>query len=78
LGFNLLYMQKYIKVSVEKMIPTEEGKYIVFTKTQMGNINVIEVSFHSTVKNDVVIPHWGCNNQIVTHWLVPHLRHLKK
>lgn len=57
------------KISVDEELPTEEGKYIVFTKTGFGNINVIEITYHEREKKGKMIPVWGCNNQIVTHWL---------
>jgi hypothetical protein len=56
---------QFSKVSVDIETPSEEGKYIVFTKTGMGNQNVLEIAFH--IKSGKT--HWGCNNQIVTHWL---------
>lgn len=66
MGLNCLEMEeKFVKKSVDTELPTEDGKYIVFTKTGMGNVNIIEILFD--VKNNK--PHWGCNNQIVTHWL---------
>jgi hypothetical protein len=57
--------EKFAKVSVIDEVPTENGKYIVFTKTGMGNVNVLETTVHIKGK-DV---HWTCNNQKVTHWL---------
>lgn len=66
--------QRYVKVSVEDELPKKEGKYIVFTKTTMGNGNVLNVSYHSREKKGVKIPNWGCTNQIVTHWLKPYKR----
>jgi len=57
------------KISVDEELPTEEGRYIVFTKTPMGNGNTFEITYHEREKKGVKIPVWGCNNQIVTHWL---------
>ncbi len=54
------------KVSVEKEIPKESGKYIVFTKTGYGNENVIKTNFNPKGKAE---SKWGCNSQTVTHWL---------
>lgn len=54
----------YKKISVDDEIPSE-GKYIVFTRTPFGNVNVFECSLKFNSKK----PSWGCNNQIVTHWL---------
>ena len=70
MGFNCLEMKLefdtyLLKKLVMVELPKEDGKYIVFTKTSMGNVNILEISFH--MKDNK--PHWGCNNQIVTHWL---------
>ena len=62
--------QRFVKINVEKALPTEDGKYIVFTKTKMGNGNIFECRYHN--KNGK--PHWGCTNQIVTHWLNSYTR----
>lgn len=40
--------------------PDKPGKYIVRTKTQMGN-NRFDCEWTGK--------HWSCNNQIVTEWL---------
>jgi len=56
----------FVKVSVDDELPKEDGKYIVFTKTPMGNGNILPCSVHFDKKGKA---HWGCNNQIVTHWL---------
>lgn len=52
--------------STKDSLPEKDGKYIVFTKTPFGNVNKFETNFHYGKKNKGV---WGCNNQIVTHWL---------
>jgi len=59
----------FVKKSIEDELPTEEGRYIVFTVTGFGNKNTFEVSYHEREKKGVKLPVWGCNNQIVTHWL---------
>ena len=56
----------FVKVSVDDELPKEDGKYIVFTKTPMGNVNIFQCSVHFDKKGRA---NWGCNNQIVTHWL---------
>lgn len=45
----------------DKKNPPKAGKYIVKTRTQMGNINRFESTFSGKS--------WGCSNQIVTHYL---------
>lgn len=57
---------RYLKVSVKDELPKEEGKYIVFTKTPLGNGNIFACAVHFDKKGKA---NWGCNNQIVTHWL---------
>jgi len=56
----------YTKTSVEDELPKENGKYIVFTNTPFNNQNIFECSFKRTKEGKIT---WGCNNQIVTHWL---------
>jgi hypothetical protein len=57
------------KVSVDDELPPKEGRYVVYTKTPMGNGNTFEITYHERIKKGNMIPVWGCNNQIVTHWL---------
>lgn len=59
------------KVSVENEIPKTEGKYIVCTKTKFGHVNIFQTRLYLHEKNGKTIAHWGCTNQIVTHWLKP-------
>lgn len=59
----------YVKVSVEDELPTEEGKYIVFTETKLGNGNVLNINLHIREKKGNKTYHWSCTNQVVTHWL---------
>lgn len=59
---------KYTVISVEDELPTDDGKYIVFTKTMMGNKNTLEIHFHWQGKGKKRKPRWGCTNQVVTHW----------
>ena len=54
------------KISVKDELPKEDGKYIVFTVTPFKNVNVIEISFKRSEEGKIT---WGCNNQIVTHFL---------
>ena len=58
-------MDKFIKVSVKNELPLNDGKYIVYTRTHMGNEHILATNFNLKNKQ----PHWSCNNQIVTHWL---------
>jgi hypothetical protein len=58
-------------IPVTQDLPVESGKYVVKTQSKLQAIPLtfyhkLEVSFHRS-KNDE--PVWGCNNQIVTHWL---------
>ena len=57
------------KISVKDELPKEDGKYIVFTITPFKNVNVFECSYKREVKKGKEKITWGCNNQIVTHWL---------
>jgi len=58
------------KISVEKELPTEDGKYVIFTKSKfLGRVNVLTVNLNLRGKKGKVTANWGCTNQIVTHWL---------
>lgn len=52
-------------IDIKQEQPTKEGKYIVKTKTMMGNKYKIE--YKCTIKDDKA--HFSVTNQIVTHWL---------
>ena len=55
------------KVSVKDELPKENGKYIVITETNpMKNVNVFQCHFKRSEEGKIT---WGCNNQIVTHFL---------
>ena len=59
----------YKKVSIEDEMPEEEGKYIVVTKTMMGNQNIFQTSISFTTVKGKLKKKWNCTNQVVTHWL---------
>jgi len=61
--------ETFEKVSVDDEYPSEEGKYVVFTKTNFGNGNVINITLQIREKDGKSVYSWGCTNQIVTHWL---------
>jgi len=63
----MLTLFEFEMVSVAQNIPETSGEYIIITKTKMGRKN----TFNSSVKIDGDTINWGCNNQIVTHWLKP-------
>jgi len=48
-------------VEYDRDNPPEIGRYVVKTRTMMGNTHKIESTFSG--KN------WSCTNQIVTHYL---------
>jgi hypothetical protein len=54
---------KWIEVSLG--LPTQAGKYVVKTRTTMGNTNKVEAGFSITNGKG----HFSVTNQIVTHWL---------
>lgn len=54
---------EWIDIEVEQ--PKEEGKYLVKTKTMMGNTHRVDCHCHIN-KGKV---HFNVTNQIVTHWL---------
>jgi hypothetical protein len=56
-------------IDINKEIPSVEGKYLVQTKTTMGNTHKLETM--CTLKEDKgkMKAHFNVNNQIVTHWL---------
>ena len=61
--------ETFVKIDVEKELPTENGKYIVFTKTGAGNQNIFDTTCNLREKKGKTIATWSCTNQIVTHWL---------
>lgn len=58
----------YKKVSIADEEPKEAGKYIVITRTSMGNSNTFNCTYHPPSKEGKKGT-WGCTNQVVTHWL---------
>jgi hypothetical protein len=54
---------KWIEVSLG--LPTKAGKYVVKTRTTMGNNHKVETGY--TITNGK--GHFNVSNQIVTHWL---------
>lgn len=52
-------------VSVTDELPETPGKYIVKTKTMMGNQNRFDARFHISGSKKT----WDVSNQVVTHWL---------
>lgn len=52
-------------ISVKDRLPDTEGKYIVKTKTTMGNINRFDARFYITGDKKT----FDVSNQVVTHWL---------
>lgn len=54
---------EWIELSNEK--PTQSGKYLVKTKTTMGNTHRLDTT--CTIHDGKV--HFSVTNQIVTHWL---------
>ena len=61
-----LEMTIFTKKSVDKELPTESGKYIVYTITPHGNGNIFNCEFHIKENGKHT---WSCSNQKVTHWL---------
>ena len=56
-------MIKWISVTDE--LPEIPGKYIVKTKTTMGNENKFNARLHISGSKKT----WDVSNQVVTHWL---------
>jgi len=54
---------KWIAVTDE--LPKTSGKYIVKTKTMMGNENKFNARLHISGSKKT----WDVSNQLVTHWL---------
>lgn len=54
---------QWIDISLEQ--PTTAGKYLVKTRTSMGNTHRLEANY--TITNGK--GHFGVTNQVVTHWL---------
>ena len=52
-------------IDVNKEIPAEAGKYLVKTRTTMGNTHKVEC--HCTITKGKAT--FSVTNQIVTHWL---------
>ena len=62
---------RYTKISVQEELPSEDGKYIVFTESTsvFKTINCFRTTFNTRENKGVKKHNWGCTNQIVTHWL---------
>lgn len=60
---------EWIDVSLEQ--PKQVGKYLVKTKTSMGNIHRLEVGYTITKdeKTGKEKHSFNLSNQVVTHWL---------
>ena len=52
-------------ISIKDRLPNTEGKYIVKTKTNMGNVNRFDAIFH--INGDKKT--FDVSNQVITHWL---------
>ena len=52
-------------ISVYDELPETPGKYIVKTKTMMGNQNKFDARLHISGSKKT----WDVSNQVVTHWL---------
>ena len=52
-------------ISVYDELPENPGKYIVKTKTMMGNENKFNARLHISGSKKT----WDVSNQVVTHWL---------
>ena len=52
-------------ISVTDELPEIPGKYIVKTKTMMGNQNRFDARLHISGSKKT----WDVSNQVVTHWL---------
>lgn len=52
-------------ISVDNDLPEIPGKYIVKTKTMMGNQNRFDAHLHISGSKKT----WDVSNQVVTHWL---------
>lgn len=53
-------------ISVDDEMPRLPGKYIVKTRTMMGNILRFDARMHMTHYGKKT---WDVSNQVVTHWL---------
>ena len=62
-------LMEWIDVSLEQ--PKEAGKYIVKTRTTMGNTHRVDASYTITKdpKSGKEKKHFNVSNQVVTHWL---------
>jgi hypothetical protein len=60
---------EWIDVSLEQ--PAQAGKYLVKTRTSMGNTHRLEAGYTITKdqKKGKEKKHFNVSNQIVTHWL---------
>jgi len=56
-------------IDINKEIPTVEGKYLVKTRTTMGNTRRLEATCTLRQDKGKVKIHFNVSNQIVTHWL---------
>jgi hypothetical protein len=52
-------------ISVDNDLPETPGKYIVKTKTMMGNENKFNARLHISGSKKT----WDVSNQVVTYWL---------
>jgi hypothetical protein len=60
---------EWIDISLEQ--PKQAGKYLVKTRTMMGNTHKVEAIFSITKdeKTGKEKKHFNVSNQVVTHWL---------
>ena len=56
-------------IDITKEIPSVEGKYLVQTKTLMGNTHRVDAICSLKQDKGTLKAHFNVNNQIVTHWL---------
>lgn len=60
------WIEKMMKwISVDDELPETPGKYIVKTKTMMGNENKFNARLHISGSKKT----WDVSNQLVTYWL---------
>tara|TARA_R110001606_G_scaffold325912_1_gene472706 strand:- start:209 stop:382 length:174 start_codon:yes stop_codon:yes gene_type:complete len=52
-------------IAIADELPEEQGKYIVKTKTMMGNQNRFDARLYISGSKKT----WDVSNQVVTHWL---------
>ena len=61
-------MEQLFERNIEDKVPTKPGKYVVKTKTGMGNIHRLECNVTIDAKGK---PHFHVTNQKVISWYEP-------